>query len=80
MKRDEYNSRRYEFAARGEKCNLAKTDEETVKKVRKLAAKKKALLQRINEKYSYQAIADQTGLPVQTVNNIINFRTWVHVK
>lgn len=80
MTREEYNARRYEFAARGERCSLAKTNEQTVRRVRKMAEKKKKLQQRINERYSYEAIAKQTGLSVQTVSNIISRRTWAHVR
>lgn len=67
-------------ARRGTELPQAKLDEETVKKIRRLHARKQRLIEQLNRKYSAAGLAASLGVHVRTVEKVLQRDSWFHVR
>lgn len=66
--------------ARGEDLTQSKLTEEVVREVRAQQAAKQEIIRVLNEKFSSAALAKKHGVHKNTMDKVLNYATWVHVK
>lgn len=79
MSRDEYQSRRTEFAPRGQELPQAKLLDIDVVDIRSAHRQRLKLLAYIRDNLSNVAIAKRHGVSFRTVERIVQYETWSHV-
>lgn len=79
LSRTEYQSRRTEFAARGQELPQAKLLDMDVIDIRSAHRQRLKLLQYIRENLSNEAIAKRHGISLRAVEEIVSRRAWCHV-
>jgi hypothetical protein len=80
MNRMEYKIRAYELAKRGTQLEQAKLDEKTVRMIRKDHARKLKIIKLLNAKYSAKALAKRFRVHHRTIEKILTWETWTHVR
>ncbi len=79
MSRAEYQSRRTEFAPRGQDSPNSKLVDLDVITIRSAARQRKALMKHIKENLSNEALAKQFGTHVSNIEKILSRAAWSHV-
>lgn len=64
---------------RGTELPQAKVDDETVREIRRLHARKQRLVKLLNDKYSTRGLGERFGLSKPAVDKIVTYATWRHV-
>lgn len=80
MTRDEWEIRAKEFCKRGMDLPQTKLPPKAIVEIRKAAAMRAELRREITEKYSNAALAKKWGIHPRTVEKILNFETWSHIR
>lgn len=79
LSRAEYQSRRTEFAARGNELPQTKLMAIDIVTIRSAARQRQALLKHIRENLSNEAVAKQFGVHVRTIEKVLSRETGSHV-
>ena len=79
LSRTEYQSRRTEFAARGNDLPQTKLLAIDIMTIRSAARQRPALLKHIRENLSNEAVAKQFGVHVRTIEKVLSRETGSHV-
>ena len=80
MSREEYQSRRTEFALRGQELGQSKLCDLDVVAIRSAARQRESLRNHIRETLSNDALAKQFGVHVRSVEKILTRETWSHIE
>lgn len=80
MDREEYISRRSEFVIRGESLPQSKLTEDDVRKIRELHDFKISEIKKLNDSLSAKALAEKFDVHCRTIEKILSYETWTHVK
>ena len=80
MDRFTYEQRAIELANRGSSLPQAKLDESKVAKIRRDHCRARKLRTSLEKKYSAEGLAKQYGVHPRTIEKILSWETWVHVK
>ena len=80
MNRHDYQSTgAYLTCLRGEDLPQSKLTEADVRKIKRLHAKKQALVKRLHDKYGSKGLAEQFGVHARTIEKVLGHSSWVHV-
>ena len=79
MSRDEYQSRRTEFAPRGQELPQAKLLDIDVLTIRSAAKQRESLRKHIKDNLSNESLAKQFGMHVRNIEKIVKRESWGHV-
>ena len=80
MNRQEYESTgAYLTCRRGEDLPQSKLTEADVRKIKRLHAKKQALVKRLHDRYGCKGLAAQFGVHECTIEKVLQRNSWVHV-
>jgi hypothetical protein len=79
MNREEYQSRRTEFALRGQELGQAKLCDLDVIAIRSAARQRESLRAHIRDTLSNDALAKQFGVHVRSIEKIMTRQTWTHI-
>jgi hypothetical protein len=79
MSRNEYLTRRTEFAPRGQELPHAKLLDLDVLTIRSAAKQRESLRKHIKDNLSNVSLAIQFGVHVRTIEKIVQYETWGHV-
>jgi len=79
MSRAEYQSRRTEFAPRGQDLPGAKLLDIDIVSIRSAARQRENLRRHIRENLSNEALAKQYGVHVSNIEKILRREAWSHV-
>lgn len=79
LSRQEYLSRRTEFAPRGQELPQTKLLALDIVSIRSAARQRENLRQHIRENLSNDALANQFGVHVRTIEKVLSYETWGHV-
>jgi hypothetical protein len=79
LERGEYLSRAREFAKRGQELPQSKLLDLEVLAIRSAAIQRKNLRQHIHDNLSNQALADQYGVHIRTIEKVLQHDSWSHV-
>ena len=80
MDRFTYTQRMREFAVRGSALPQSKLNEQTVAKIRRDYARARKLRAKLETEYSAAGFAKKYGIHTRTVEKILSWQTWIHVK
>lgn len=80
MDRFTYEQRAVELAKRGSELPHSKLDESKVAKIRRDYYRARKLRALLEKKYSAEGLAKQHGVHPRTIEKILSWETWVHVK
>ncbi len=80
LERGEYLSRTTEFAVRGEELPQSKLMDADVLSIRSAAKQREALRQHIRDTLSNDALSKQFGVHLRTIEKVLQYHTWSHVK
>lgn len=79
MSREEYQSRRTEFAPRGQDLPQTKLLDLDVISIRSAARQRDALRKHIADNLSNESLAKKFGVHVRSIEKIISRETWSHI-
>lgn len=79
MNRAEYQSRRTEFAPRGQELPQTKLLDIDVVSIRSAAKQRENLRKHIADKLSNQALAKEFGVHERTIEKLLSRETWSHL-
>lgn len=65
---------------RGIELPQSKLNEKLVKKIREEYAQAQAEIKRLRSQYSSKALAKEYGVHVRTMDKVLTYETWSHVK
>jgi DNA-binding transcriptional regulator YiaG len=72
--------RDHHLMARGEQLPQSKLTEADVRNIRELHALKQSEIARLNETLSAKALARKWDVHVRTIDKILTYETWKHVR
>ena len=79
LSRQEYLSRRTEFAPRGQELPQSKLLEMDIIDIRSAHRQRAKLLDYIRNNLSNEALAKKHGIHVRSIEKIVSYETWGHV-
>lgn len=79
MTRDEYQSRRTEFALRGQELGQSKLNDQDVIAIRSAAKQRENLRKHITENLSNAALARKFSVHERNIEKILTRETWSHI-
>ena len=79
LSREEYLSRRTEFAPRGQELTHSKLLDMDVIDIRSAHRQRIKLLDYIRNNLSNEALAKKHGIHVRSIEKIVSYETWGHV-
>lgn len=79
MNRQEYLSRRTEFASRGMDRPLSKLTDLDVIDIRSAKRQRDALLKHIRDNLSNESLCKRYGIHLRTLEKVITRQTWTHL-
>ena len=80
LERGEYLSRAREFAPRGQELPQAKLLDLDVVAIRSAAIQRESLRQHIRENLSNEALSRQFGVSVRSIEKVVQYESWSHIK
>lgn len=80
MKRAEYLQRSREFAKRGSDLPQTKLNEKLVRQIRKEHAEALRRIAEIRRQSTANVLASRYGVHVRTVEKVLSYETWRHVR
>lgn len=72
--------RAHEFASRGENLSHAVLNNEAVFQIRKAKQMRENLRLKIKNELSNESLAKKYGVHVRTIEKVLSYSTWFHVK
>ena len=79
MNREEYQSRRTEFALRGQELGQSKLCDLDVIAIRSAARQRENLKNHIRENLGNEALAKKFGTYIRNIEKILTRETWSHI-
>ncbi len=79
LSREEYLSRRTEFAPRGQELPQTKLLAIDIISIRSAARQRESLRQHIKSNLSNDALAKSYGVHIRTIEKVLSYETWGHV-
>ena len=79
MNREEYQSRRTEFALRGQELGQSKLCDLDVIAIRSAARQRENLKNHIRENLGNEALAKKFGTHIRNIEKILTRETWSHI-
>jgi DNA-binding transcriptional regulator YhcF (GntR family) len=80
LERGEYLSRSREFARKGEELKHSKLTAEAVDEIKSAVVQRDKLREYIKRNLSNHALAEKHGVHYRTIEKIVQFETWTHIK
>jgi hypothetical protein len=80
LEREEYLSRARDFAVRGQDLPQAKLDDDKVLSIKSASKQRELMRKYIRDNLSNNALAQQFGVHVKTIEKVLQNNTWNHVK
>ena len=80
MTRDQYSANAILLCARGEAQGLSKLTDQNVADIRAAHKAKKLAIENLNSEFSARALAQKYNVHEATIEKVLSYSTWKHVK